>query len=29
MSRRIVAEALLQVTRWGLADRFGGRRRPH
>jgi dolichol-phosphate mannosyltransferase len=24
MSRRIVAEALLQVTRWGLADRFGG-----
>ncbi|HEX2294627.1 MAG TPA: polyprenol monophosphomannose synthase [Actinomycetota bacterium] len=27
MSRRIVAEALLQVTRWGLRDRFGGRRR--
>lgn len=26
MSRRIVAEALLQVTRWGLADRLGGRR---
>lgn len=25
MSRRIVAEALLQVTRWGLRDRFGGR----
>lgn len=27
MSRRIVAEALLQVTRWGVSDRFGGRRR--
>lgn len=27
MSRRIVAEALIQVTRWGLADRFRGRRR--
>lgn len=27
MSRRIVAEALLQVTRWGLSDRLGGRRR--
>lgn len=27
MSRRIVAEALVQVTRWGLADRFGGRGR--
>lgn len=27
MSRRIVAEALIQVTRWGVADRFGGRRR--
>jgi glycosyltransferase involved in cell wall biosynthesis len=26
MSRRIVAEALVQVTRWGLSDRFGGRR---
>ncbi|MDQ3957806.1 MAG: polyprenol monophosphomannose synthase [Actinomycetota bacterium] len=29
MSRRIVAEALAQVTRWGVADRFGGRRRDH
>lgn len=27
MSRRIVAEALVQVTRWGLADRLGGRGR--
>ena len=27
MSRRIVAEALVQVTRWGLSDRFGSRRR--
>jgi dolichol-phosphate mannosyltransferase len=26
MSRRIVAEALLAVTRWGMADRFGRRR---
>ncbi|MFN2586574.1 MAG: polyprenol monophosphomannose synthase [Actinomycetota bacterium] len=26
MSRRIVVEALAQVTRWGLRDRFGGRR---
>lgn len=26
MSRRIVAEALLQVTRWGVADRLAGRR---
>lgn len=26
MSRRIVVEALAQVTRWGVADRFGGRR---
>ena len=27
MSRRIVVEALAQVTRWGLSDRLGGRRR--
>ncbi|MDQ3983203.1 MAG: dolichol-phosphate mannosyltransferase, partial [Actinomycetota bacterium] len=27
MSRRIVAEALLAVTRWGLADRLGRSRR--
>ncbi|HEV2756134.1 MAG TPA: polyprenol monophosphomannose synthase [Actinomycetota bacterium] len=27
MSRRIVVEALAQVTRWGIRDRFGGRRR--
>ena len=27
MSRRIVLEALLSVTRWGLADLIGGRRR--
>jgi dolichol-phosphate mannosyltransferase len=27
MSRRIVAEALIAVTRWGLTDRFGRRRR--
>jgi dolichol-phosphate mannosyltransferase len=27
MSRRIVVEALVQVTRWGLTDRLGGRRR--